>query len=89
MLLNCFPHLETLDVSDCDSESFYKIVGKKLPSLKTLYANETNLDDQKLSIMMQHMQNLRVIFADGNQIGSEGVEELFGKKNHIMFASLK
>jgi Leucine-rich repeat (LRR) protein len=70
MLLNCFPNLETLDVSDSNSKNFFKILGKKLPNLKTLYVNETEMNDHKLKILLQSTNNLRVLYADGNQIGT-------------------
>lgn len=45
MLFGALPQLESLDLSTSNSDNFYKVIGEKLPKLKTLYLNETSLSD--------------------------------------------
>jgi hypothetical protein len=48
-------------------------LGEKLPNIKTLYLNETNLTDAKLIKVTEKLENLRVLFADMNEITNVGV----------------
>jgi Leucine-rich repeat (LRR) protein len=89
MLFNALPNLESLDVSCSNSEALFEILSQKLPSIKALYLNETALNDQRLLAITANLHDLKVLFADLNQISSEGVTEFFKTKKKIIFASMK